>query len=47
MSVVLCLTPSTNGCQNLNLGSKFFARDFQSTGSNDIQKHATLSVAKI
>jgi hypothetical protein len=34
-----------NTCQNL--GSKFSARDFQSTGSNDIQKHATLSVAKI
>ena len=30
-----------------NLASKFSARDFQSTGSNDIQKHATLAIAKI
>ena len=30
-----------------NLGSKFFARDFQSTGSNDIQKNATFQIFKV
>ena len=43
--IELTVTPSTSTCQNL--GSKFSARDFQSTGSNDIQKHATLAIAKI